>query len=202
MLFTSLIYLSYSFIELYERDVDFVNNVTIALSNKEMIKIKFVDFEKLYNFVVEHFFILINLLLQNMLWSYHLPSVFLSNAKIFLPNVFCPALGKDLIYQVLNFRHLTKHILPSVKKHSAKSLFAECCYFAECFLTALGKEVVCRVLNRMHSANYGTLADSCSGSIEQFKVFALMGRSTISGLVFIGSNSWSRLFLLWTWSSQ
>ena len=57
MLFTSLIYLSYSFIELYERDVDFVNNVTIALSNKEMIKIKFVDFEKLYNFVVEHFFI-------------------------------------------------------------------------------------------------------------------------------------------------
>ena len=133
MLFTSLIYLSYSFIELYERDVDFVNNVTIALSNKEMIKIKFVDFEKLYNFVVEHFFILINLLLQNMLWSYHLLSVFLSNAKIFLPNVFCPALGKDLIYQVLNFRHLTKHILPSVKKTLGKVTFCRVLLFCRVF---------------------------------------------------------------------
>ena len=150
-----------------------MNKFTFILSYEKMTKTKIGHFDELYNFVVENFFILINLLLQNMLWSYHLPSVFLSNAKIFLPNVFCPALGKDLIYQVLNFRHLTKHILPSVKKHSAKSLFAECCYFAECFLTALGKEVVCRVLNRMHSANYGTLADSCSGSIEQFKVFAL-----------------------------
>jgi predicted GNAT superfamily acetyltransferase len=39
------------------RDVDFVNNVTIALSNEEMIKIKVVDHEKLYNLVVENFFI-------------------------------------------------------------------------------------------------------------------------------------------------
>ena len=43
------------------------------------------------------------------------------------------------------------------KKHSAKTLFAECCYFAECFLAALGKEAVCRVPDRMHLANYGTL---------------------------------------------
>ena len=39
------------------RDVYFMNNVIVALSNKEMIKINFVDLEKLYNFVVEKFFI-------------------------------------------------------------------------------------------------------------------------------------------------
>ena len=39
------------------RDVDFMNNVIVALSNKEMTKINFVDLEKLYNFVVETFFI-------------------------------------------------------------------------------------------------------------------------------------------------
>ena len=39
------------------RDVDFMNNVIVALSNKEMTKINFVDLEKLYNFVVEIFFI-------------------------------------------------------------------------------------------------------------------------------------------------
>jgi len=43
--------------KLYGRDVDFVSNVAITLSNKEMIKIKVVDLEKLYNFIVEHFFI-------------------------------------------------------------------------------------------------------------------------------------------------
>ena len=38
-------------------DVDFMNNVIVTLSNKEMTKINFVDLEKLYNFVVEIFFI-------------------------------------------------------------------------------------------------------------------------------------------------
>ena len=56
-LFTNLIYVSSSFMKLYGRDVDFVSNVAITLSNKEMIKIKIVDLEKLYNFIVEHFFI-------------------------------------------------------------------------------------------------------------------------------------------------
>ena len=41
----------------YTRDIDFVNNVTIALSNEEMTKIKVVHLEKLYNFAVEHFLI-------------------------------------------------------------------------------------------------------------------------------------------------
>ena len=39
------------------RDVDFMNNVIVALSNKEMTKVNYVDLEKLYNFVVEKFFI-------------------------------------------------------------------------------------------------------------------------------------------------
>ena len=41
----------------YERDVDFLKKVTITLSNEEMDKIKDVDLEKLYNFIVENFFI-------------------------------------------------------------------------------------------------------------------------------------------------
>ena len=43
--------------ETYERDVDFLKNVTFTLSNEEMDKIKDVDLEKLYNFIVENFFI-------------------------------------------------------------------------------------------------------------------------------------------------
>ena len=39
------------------RDIDFMNNVIVALSNKEMTKINFVDLKKLYNFVFEKFFI-------------------------------------------------------------------------------------------------------------------------------------------------
>ena len=37
------------------RDVDFVNNITIALSNEDTMKIKVVDLKKLYNFIVEQF---------------------------------------------------------------------------------------------------------------------------------------------------
>ena len=55
-LFTNLIYLSSTFMKLM-RDVDFMNNVIVALSNEEMTKINSVDLEKLYNFVVEKFFI-------------------------------------------------------------------------------------------------------------------------------------------------
>ena len=39
------------------RDVDFMNNVIVALPNEQINKIDFVDLEKLYNFVVEKFFI-------------------------------------------------------------------------------------------------------------------------------------------------
>jgi hypothetical protein len=49
-LFTSLIYLS-CIHKLYERYVNFVNNVTITLWNKEMTKIKVVDLDEFYNFM-------------------------------------------------------------------------------------------------------------------------------------------------------
>ena len=70
-LFTNLIYLSSTFmILIWEmRYVDFMNNVIVALSNEEMSKINFVDLEKLYNFVVEKFFIWIYLGPQNLLWK-------------------------------------------------------------------------------------------------------------------------------------
>jgi hypothetical protein len=41
--------------KLYKREIDFVNNITTALSNEEMAQIKVVHFEKLWNFVVESF---------------------------------------------------------------------------------------------------------------------------------------------------
>ena len=39
------------------RDIKIVNNVTITLSDKEMTKIKVVDLDELYNFVVYDLFI-------------------------------------------------------------------------------------------------------------------------------------------------
>ena len=40
-----------------DRYIRFVNNVTTTMSDEQMTKINFVDLEKLYNFVVEKFFI-------------------------------------------------------------------------------------------------------------------------------------------------
>jgi hypothetical protein len=40
----------------YEREVNFVNNVTITLSDEQMTKIKVVDLDGFYNFVVDDFF--------------------------------------------------------------------------------------------------------------------------------------------------
>jgi hypothetical protein len=56
-LFTKLRDLSSSLHETIYRDIDFRNNVNIALLNEEMTNTKVVDLEKLYNFVVEHFLI-------------------------------------------------------------------------------------------------------------------------------------------------
>ena len=50
-----------------------MNNVIVALSNKEMTKINFVDLEKLYNFVVEKFFIRIHLGPQKLIRKIDLP---------------------------------------------------------------------------------------------------------------------------------
>ena len=60
--------------KLEDKYIRFVNNITTTISDEQMIKIKFVDFQKLYNFVVVNISIWINLLLQNVLWICHLPS--------------------------------------------------------------------------------------------------------------------------------
>ena len=65
-LFRNLIYLSCSFIN-YKRDVRFMNKFIFTLSYEEKTKTNIVHLDELYNFVVENFFIGINLLLQNVL---------------------------------------------------------------------------------------------------------------------------------------
>ena len=55
----------------YKRDVNFVNNVTVTLSDEKMIKIKVIDLDKFYNFYVHDFFSWNHLLFQNDVWSCH-----------------------------------------------------------------------------------------------------------------------------------
>jgi hypothetical protein len=54
-----------------ERYVKFVNNVTITLSDEQMTKIKVVDFDELYNFYVHDFFNWNHLLLKNIVSSWY-----------------------------------------------------------------------------------------------------------------------------------
>ena len=55
----------------YERDVKFVNNVTTTLLDEQMTKIKVVDFDEFYNFVVVDFFSWNHLLFENVVSSCH-----------------------------------------------------------------------------------------------------------------------------------
>ena len=41
----------------YRRYVQFVNNITFTLSDEQIIKIKIVDLDGLYNFVVDDFLV-------------------------------------------------------------------------------------------------------------------------------------------------
>ncbi len=54
-LFIKFTYISFGFIN-YKRDVNFMNNITITLSDKEMTKIKIVCLDEFYNFYVHDFF--------------------------------------------------------------------------------------------------------------------------------------------------
>ena len=57
-LFTNLIGLSYSFRNYNSmREMDFMNNIHMNLSNEEMTKIKVLHIDKAYNFIVQHFLI-------------------------------------------------------------------------------------------------------------------------------------------------
>jgi hypothetical protein len=87
-----------------------------------MTKIKVVDLEKLYNFVVEHFLILSRLRPQNVLCNSCLPSV---KQKTLDKQALCRVslsvfltLGKEPVCQVF--------FSQSVFLHSANSFFAEC----------------------------------------------------------------------------
>ena len=46
-----------SFMKVEEKYIKFVNNVTTTISDEQITKIKVVDLQKLYNFIVEHFLI-------------------------------------------------------------------------------------------------------------------------------------------------
>ena len=55
----------------YERDVKFVNNVTITSSDEQMTKIKVVHLDELYNFHVHDFLRWNHLVFQNIVWICH-----------------------------------------------------------------------------------------------------------------------------------
>jgi hypothetical protein len=125
-LFTKLRDLSSSLHKTIYGDVDFMNNVNIALSNEEMTNIKVVDLKKLYNFVVGR------LRPQHVLCNSYLPSV---KQK---------TLGKQALCR-------QRACLPSgFFLYSAKSLFAECFFSPSDFIftlvrkITLGKEVATR----------------------------------------------------------
>ena len=84
------------------RDVDFMNNVIVALPNEQINKINFVDLEKLYNFVVEKFFIWIHLGSQKLIRKTDLP------------------MAKKNAHDKMPLRRVSK------QRHSAKYIFAEC----------------------------------------------------------------------------
>jgi hypothetical protein len=54
--------------KLEERYIRFLNNVTTTTLDEQMAKIKVVNLEKLYNFVVEHFLIWINFDNEKYIW--------------------------------------------------------------------------------------------------------------------------------------
>ena len=120
-----------------------------------MTKINFVDLEKLYNFVVEKFFIWIHLGPQKLLWKNDLPRA-KKNAHGKMPLCRVPEKGTR-----------QRRILPSTEKwHSVKYIFAECwkkntrqshlCrvffFLPSVFYLALGKDRLCRVPDKIHSA--------------------------------------------------
>ena len=81
-----------------------MNNVIVALSNEEMTKINFVDLEKLYNFVVEKFFIWIHLGPQKLLRKTDLPRAKkMHTAKSLFAECQKKTLGKDVFCRVFLF---------------------------------------------------------------------------------------------------
>ena len=100
------------------RDVDFMNNVIVALSNEEMTKINFVDLEKLYNFVVEKFFIWIHLGPQKLI------------RKTDLPRAKKMHTAKCLFAECQNIGTRQNTALPSARKKALGKLRVNCLFEA------------------------------------------------------------------------
>jgi hypothetical protein len=98
-----------------------VNNVIITLSNEKMTNIKFVDHEKLRNFVVEKFF---------YLNSFRAPKCGLKN---YFAECFTLALGKEAFADFF-FLHSAKKLICREPFIGRSAIFAECRGFTECFL--------------------------------------------------------------------
>ena len=81
----------------------------MALSNKKIIKIKVVDLDKLYNFLVKNFLIWIRLGLQNSIWNFICRVFFDTRQRRSLPSV--------------QEKHSAKASLPSVEKTLDKEFF-------------------------------------------------------------------------------
>jgi hypothetical protein len=57
----------------------------------------------------------------------------------------------------MNSRELRRKLAPqSSEKHSAKSFFAECFLLPRVFCLALGKELLCRVSEKILDKTFGT----------------------------------------------
>ena len=48
-----------------------MNNITIPLPNEEITKIKVIDIDELYNFVIDDFLSWNHLVFENVVWSCH-----------------------------------------------------------------------------------------------------------------------------------
>ena len=111
---------------------------------KKMIKINFVDLEKLYNFVVKKFFIWIHLGPQKLLWKNDLPRA-KKNAHGKMPQRRILPLPKNSTRQ--------NTYLPSARKKAlGKGTFCWVFFLPSVFYLALGKDRLCRVPDKIHSA--------------------------------------------------
>ena len=95
-----------------------MNNVIVALSNEEMTKINFVDLEKLYNFVVEKFFIWIHLGPQKLI------------RKTDLPRAKKMHTAKCLFAECQNIGTRQNTALPSARKKALGKLRVNCLFEA------------------------------------------------------------------------
>jgi hypothetical protein len=118
-----------------------------------MTKINIVHLYEFNNFVVQNLFIWVNLLPQNVFWKISLPSV---NKK---------TLSKDCFTECQIWHSAKKLFAECQIWHSAKQSLPSVFSLPSVDSLALGKELLCRVLEKKHSAKSLALGkDLFSGS--------------------------------------